>query len=94
MAKPGLCPGAPLPVWDLFHKDSSPTPSLGTMSVPQEEIQILGEWAMSVLPSLGLSLAASGGSSTLTKAVGFGAGGQTAPPGVLSGSFLKGLRNK
>lgn len=74
MAKPGLCPGALLPIWYLFHKDSSPTSSLGTMSVPQEEIQVLGEWAMSVPPSLGLNLAASGGPSTVTKAVGFGAG--------------------
>lgn len=55
--------------------------SLGTMSIPQEEIQVLGEWATSVPPSLGQSLAASGGPSTLTKAVGFGAGGQSAPPG-------------
>lgn len=71
--------------------------SLGTMSVPQEEIQVLSEWAMTLPPSLGLSFVTSGGPSTLTKAVGSGAGGQTAPPGrtkLLSGSFLKGLRNK
>lgn len=38
---------------------------LGGMSIPQEEIQVLGGWAMAVLPSLGLSWAAPGGLSTL-----------------------------
>lgn len=45
----------------LFHKDSS----LGSVSVSQKEIQVLLEWATSVLPSLGLSLAIPGGLSAL-----------------------------
>lgn len=50
------------------------------MSVPQEEIQVLSEWAMPVPPSLALSLAVSGGLFILT-AVGSGAGGQAASLG-------------
>lgn len=62
------------------------------MSALQKEVKVLGEWAMSLPPSLGLSLVASGvgvgewvgcpfGLIALTTAVGSGTGGQVAPPG-------------
>lgn len=71
VAKPVLCPGVQLPVWDFFTKTRNPTSSLGSVSVPQKEIQVLREGAMSVLPSLGLSLAVPRGLSVLSDSPGF-----------------------
>lgn len=53
------------PCLGLSYEDSNPTLGLGRMSVSQKEIQVLREWAMSVLPCLGLSLAVPGGVSAL-----------------------------
>lgn len=64
-------PWGSAPCLGLFHKDPNPTSSLGSVSVPQKEIQVLREGAMSVLPSLGLSLAVPGGLSVLSDSPGF-----------------------